>query len=785
NGPPHRPADAPAARPRSRPTRRSLAGDLGASLVVFLVAMPLSLGIAVASDAPLVAGLVAAVVGGIVAGAIGGSAVQVSGPAAGLTIIVADLVQTYGWRVTCLITVLAGVLQLALGACRVARAALAISPSVIHGMLAGVGVTIALAQAHVLLGGTPHGSALADLARLPDQVAAAHAPSVLVGATTIAVMLAWSRLPALGRLRPRLLPAALVAVVAATAVAAGTGWPVERVALPDSLAEAWSGPALPAPADLHGVALGVVTVALVASVESLLCAIAVDRLHDGRRVRLNRELVGQGAANVASGALGGLPVAGVIVRSTANARAGGRTPLAAILHGVWILAFVGLFAQVVELIPMAALGGLLVLVGVQMVNLAHLRDLRRHRESTVYLVTLAGVVALGLLEGVLVGLGLAVLLALRRLARLSVRTQEHAGRWHVVVRGSLTFLGVPRMTQALRAIPGRVPVDLDLDVDFMDHAAFEAVHAWRLDHERTGGSVDIDEVHEKWYERTSARTPPTAKTLPPGPVRWWAPWAMRHEVDGDARVSGLLLAGAREYHESTAARMRSLMSRLAGGQRPRALFIACADSRVLPNVITASGPGDLFTVRNLGNLVPPYDPAAAPRDDSVGAAVEYAVEVLEVPAIVVCGHSHCAAMRALLEGAPGDAGDAALGHVARWLRHGASALARLPGLPASAPAAEQAHELARLNVVRQLENLLSYPGVRRRHEEGRLELTGMYFDLATAQVHVLDERRENFVAVPSAAVPHPRAAGDAPDGEPAGPTRGAVVRRRRPDGPAH
>ena len=138
--------------------------DVPASLVVFLVAVPLSLGIAVASGAPLVAGLIAAIVGGVVAGAIGGTPLQVSGPAAGLTLIVAQLVHTYGWRATCLITLLAGALQVALGLFRVARAALAISPAVVHGMLAGVGAVIALAQLHIVLGGRPQGSALANLA---------------------------------------------------------------------------------------------------------------------------------------------------------------------------------------------------------------------------------------------------------------------------------------------------------------------------------------------------------------------------------------------------------------------------------------------------------------------------------------------------------------------------------------------------------------------------------------------------------------------------------------------
>ncbi|CAM4218919.1 SulP family inorganic anion transporter [Nocardiopsis rhodophaea] len=739
---------------RSVPLPKAPLSDATASVVVFLVAVPLSLGIAVASGAPLVAGIIAAVVGGIVAGAVGGSAVQVSGPAAGLTIIVADLVLTYGWRVTCFITLLAGVVQLALGAFRIARAALAISPAVIHGMLAGVGLTIALAQLHVILGGAPQSSALDNIAELPGQIADNHTAAVTVGLITIAIMFLWGRLPSIGGLRVNRVPAALVAVVAATAAATAGGWNLERVHLPDSLADAWSGPALPAPDQIHGVAVAVAAVAMVASVESLLCAIAVDGMHDGRRARLDRELIGQGAANTVSGSLGGLPVAGVIVRSTANVRAGARSPLSAVLHGVWILVFVALFADLVELIPMAALAGLLVFIGIQMVNLTHVRDLRRHHESSIYLVTLASVVLLGLLEGVLIGFGLAMAVSLHRLTRVTVLTEERDDRHHVIVRGSLTFLGVPRVTQVLRNVPHGARVDLDLHVDFMDHAAFESIHAWRLDHERTGGTVDIDEVHENWYERRSMHAPPSGKTSPDGLARWWAPWGLRGYDHNADSASGLLMTGAREYHASTAGRMRSLMSRLAHAQHPRALFIACADSRVVPNLITASGPGDLFTLRNIGNLVPPKGSG----DDSVGAAIEYAVTVLEVPSIVVCGHSHCGAMQALLDGAHEDPGDARLTQLQQWLRNGAAELPRGDSEAPQGPSPAAVRMLSQSNVVRQLENLLTYPAVHHRLQEGRLELTGLYYDLETAQVHVLDGQRGEFVPVPPDRIPGPRTA---------------------------
>ena len=729
--------------PGTHTDRKGLAADVGASLVVFLVAVPLSLGIAVASGAPLVAGIIAAVVGGVVAGLVGGSVVQVSGPAAGLTIIVADLISTHGWRVTCLITLAAGLVQLALGAFRIARAALAVSPAVVHGMLAGVGVTIALAQLHVVLGGAPQSSALANIADLPRQVAQNHTAAVMVGAVTIAIMFGWNRLPAIAGVRPGVIPAALVAVGTATVIATLGRWEVETVALPASLAEAWSGPALPEPGQWHGIALAVVAVAMVASVESLLAAIAVDRLHSGRRVRLNRELCGQGAANTVSGALGGLPIAGVIVRSTVNVRAGARSPLSTILHGVWILLFVAFFAHVVELIPMAALAALLVFIGTQMVSLAHLRDLRRHHEAAVYLVTLSTVVFLGLLEGVCIGFALAMVMSLRRLTRLTVTTEERDGRVHVTVDGSLTFLGVPRLTHVLRTIPVGTCVDLDLHVDFMDHAAFEAIHAWRVDHERTGGNVDIDEVHEQWYARSSTRSAPAAKTVPRG--RWWAPWDMRDRTrpEEETHPLGLLTAGAREYHASTADRMRSVMSRLENGHRPTALFITCADARVVPNLITASGPGDLYTVRNVGNLVPaPDDP-----DGSVGAAIEYAINVLRVPSIVVCGHSRCGAMQALLERTHREPEEVETTHIRHWLAKGDASLRRAHAEHAeltALPTAEALRRLSQANVVEQLDNLEKHPTVREKVESGELTLSGMYYDLESARVHLLNPVTGDF-----------------------------------------
>ncbi|SDH31069.1 carbonic anhydrase [Sinosporangium album] len=716
--------------------------DFPASLVVFLVAIPLSLGIAVASGAPLVAGLVAAVVGGVVAGCLGGSAVQVSGPAAGLAIVVSDLVQTYGWRATCMITIMAGALQFLLGLCRVARAALAVSPAVVYGTLAGVGVTIALAQLHVVLGGSPQHSALANIIELPAQLLANHSHAVAAGLLTISVLVVWGRLPR----RIRAVPAPLAALTITALASATLSWDVTHVDLAVD-PTVWTSPLWPQ-GDWHGIAAAVLLIALLAGVETLLCSVGVDKLHTGPRADLDRELTGQGVANMISGVLGGLPVAGVIVRSTANVGAGARSRWSAVMQGLWVLTFAFGFAWTIRYIPMEALAALLVFIGVQMVNLVHIRNLRGHGEVPIYLVTLAAVVFIGLAEGALIGIGLAALLALRRLTWISVTVNaEPDGRRHVVIGGSLTFLGVPRLVSGLASVPAGVPVDLDLNVDFMDNAAFEALHMWRLEHERLGGTVDIDEMHDEWYTLAAkgVRVFP-AKTPPVTPDHWWLPWAdRRRRRPGPCRTSALtrhahahgpeqpeLVVGAREFHRRTAALVRPILTRMASKQEPSHLFITCADSRVVPSLITASGPGDLFTVRNIGNLVPRH--GAAPYDDSVVAAIEYATTVLGVRTITVCGHSGCGAMAALLGGA---VNAEELPGLRRWLTHGHHSLARYIMTDSTGEDAGPLDRLCRVNVIQQLDNLRTYPGVDALVASGRLELVGIYFDIAQARVHML------------------------------------------------
>lgn len=466
--------------------RAALPYDLPASLVVFLVALPLSLGIAIASDAPVLSGLIAAIVGGIVAGCIGGSPLQVSGPAAGLTVVVADVVSQFGWGVTCLITVIAGALQVMLGISRIARAALAISPVVVHAMLAGIGITIALQQVHVLLGGKSQSSAWTNVIGLPAQIVGAHRPGLVLGLLVIAILVAWRWAPA----RVAKVPGPLVAIVVVTVVSVVAPFNVSRIRLEGSVLEALQLPQLPH-GDWSAVAVAVITVTLITSVQSLLTAVSIDRMHNGPRTDFNRELIGQGAANMASGAIGGLPIAGVIVRSAANVNAGAKTRASTIMHGIWILVFAVPFAGLVEQIPTAALAGLLIVIGIELLKPAHIETALRNGDLAVYLVTIVGVVFLNLLHGVMIGLAVAVVVTGWRVVRAKVEAKPVGDEWHVVIEGACTFLALPRLTGVLASIPERTTVTVHMLANYLDHAAHQAISDWQRRHCATGGTVKL------------------------------------------------------------------------------------------------------------------------------------------------------------------------------------------------------------------------------------------------------------------------------------------------------
>jgi len=235
--------------------------------------------------------------------------------------------------------------------------------------------------------------------------------------------------------------------------------------------------------------------------------VATDKLHSGERSNLDKELSAQGAGNLVSGLLGGLPITGVIVRSSANINAGGATRWSAVFHGVWILLCVLFLGSMIESIPLAVLAGLLVFVGVNLVNFHHIHELTVHKEVRIYWATVLGVTCVNLLAGVGIGIAVSVFYAIRRLSLVKVEKRQEGGAWKVAIRGTLTFACVPKLNYELSSLPAGSVVAIDLDVDYIDHAAFESLHSWRLNHEKTGGQVSIEEDQEEWYKPAAEGRP--------------------------------------------------------------------------------------------------------------------------------------------------------------------------------------------------------------------------------------------------------------------------------------
>ncbi|MCT9110787.1 SulP family inorganic anion transporter [Streptomyces mirabilis] len=461
--------------------------DLSASLVVFLVALPLCVGVAIASGVPAELGLVTGIVGGLVAGVLPGSSLQVSGPAAGLTVLVYEAVQTYGLRALGVLVLGAGLVQLMLGALRLGRWFRAVSVAVVQGMLAGIGLVLIAGQVYAMGDASAPASGLGKIAGLVSLPGDADPVALAVGGATVVVLLLWPR----WRRGARVVPAPLLAVALAAGVTGVFDLSVRRVEV-RGLLDAVQPPSL---ADLGrltevGMLGTVVAFSLIASAESLFSAAAVDRLHRGPRTDYDRELIAQGAGNAVCGALGALPMTAVIVRSAANVQAGAQTKVSRVLHGVWLLVFTVVVPGVLGIIPVAALAGLLVHAGCKLVPVREVRVLwRGHRGEVVVLgVTAVAIVVGNLFEGVLVGLALAVAKTAWDISHVHVETEDRGAAGVVVrVMGNATFLRLPKLLDALEALPHDRDVRLELGgLRHVDHACAAALERWAAarDHER-------------------------------------------------------------------------------------------------------------------------------------------------------------------------------------------------------------------------------------------------------------------------------------------------------------
>jgi SulP family sulfate permease len=469
--------------------RRSWRGDLLAGLTVGVVALPLALGFGVASGVGAKAGIVTAIVAGIVAAVFGGSSVQVSGPTGAMAVVLVPIVAHDGVGAVATVAIFAGIIVLAMGLAGLGRLIQFVPWPVLEGFTVGIAVTIALQQVPLLVGeskgtgSTVLGSAWQAVAHLSWSTAT---DTLVLGALVAIVMATWPRLT-------KRVPSSIVAVVAVTLLSLLFHLSVPTIgALPHHLP-------LPQIPDLglsaiRHLAGPAVAVAILAAIESLLSARVADAMTDVPRTSDTREMVGQGLANIAAGLFGGMPATGAIARTAVNVRAGARTRVAAITHALVIVVVILLASPVVMRIPLAVLGGVLVMTAVKMVD--HVRVLsviRAHlSEAVVFVLTALVTVAVNLITAIEVGLVVAGVLALRSIASGSGATQEELAEHHdgpvdasallsdhiAVYRldGALFFGAVPRFLEQFRQVKGVQVVILRLrGLTFIDASGADAL----------------------------------------------------------------------------------------------------------------------------------------------------------------------------------------------------------------------------------------------------------------------------------------------------------------------
>lgn len=492
--------------------------DVPAGLVVFLVATPLCLGIAQASGAPLLSGLVSGIVGGLVVSIISRSALSVSGPAAGLAVIVASGIQHLGFRGLLLATMLAGLIQVGVGLARFGDVAHFFPNAVIRGMLAAIGILIATKQLpHAL--GYDRAAILDDafdegiVEGLRAAFGAVTPAAIAISAICVAVYLAWPRIQ---RGMLRLVPVQLVAVVVGA---------VAATILPRLWSGAALGPehlvALPVFRDLGDVRAALVTpdfsrlldpavwtaaltLGVVATIESLLSIEAVDRLDPRRRISPpNRELVAQGTGNVVSALVGGLPITSVIVRSSANVQAGGETRMSAMIHGLLLLLGLLFLPGLLNRVPLAALAVVLIVVGLKLTPVSLWRSMWRAgpAQFVPFAVTIAAIVGSDLLKGTIVGLAIGLLFVVRRQQRNAVTVTTQGDTTLVRFSKDMSFLQKARVKDVLRSIPSEGTVIIDRSqADFVDDDIEELL----AEFEATAGERGID-LREELHERDRVR----------------------------------------------------------------------------------------------------------------------------------------------------------------------------------------------------------------------------------------------------------------------------------------
>lgn len=713
-------------------SRRHLLADITSGTTVAFVAIPLSLAIALASNVSPGTGLITAIMAGFVCALFGGSALSVSGPAAAMSVLIADIVQNYGVESIVLTALIAGLMQLISGVIGLGRFARYVPLPVISGFTAGIGVIILIGQLPRAFGLLPPPEAhmINVFRHIKDYFHEINGACLFLVVVTITII------RGMPKVFPKI-PPILPAVAIATAIAYFANLSVPLIgAIPHSL---------PPPRFPHWPNIGInelflnaFTIYLLASLETLLSCSAIDKITGDKKHDPDQELVGQGIGNVVVSLFGGIPVTSVIARSATNVRAGAKTRRSSIIHSLIILASVLFIGPVIGLVPIAALAGVLFCVASSMISYQEFKDLwiTSRAESLIYVITFLTIIFVDLLAGVQAGIIAACLILLWKAAKSNLHISNT--RVDNIIRfslsGPLTFLSlgnISKLEEELRTATFDQTVLLDL------------TSVTNLDSSGAAAIVDLfnycRERRIKFYIKgLQRRFEPLLKLCGDDHHIEDAFLISEHELrtkdvlNAPKSFHGRLVHGVYRFYIDRKSEDRRLFQHISKSQNPHTLFITCADSRMVPSMLTSSDPGELFTVRNVGNSVPPY---SSRQVCSEAAALEFALASFDITDLVICGHANCGAMKACLEfeHMPLSA------HLKSWISGIRSQLQFNETM--------SVEQVARLNVLQQVKNIKTYPIVKEKLAKQALNIHAWFFDLDQTIMYEWDEEDAVFKAL--------------------------------------
>ncbi len=716
---------------------KSLKSDIPASIVVFLVALPLCLGVALASGAPLLSGIVSGVIGGIIVGILSQSATSVSGPAAGLAaVVLASITELGSFEIFLTSVIIAGFIQLIMGIAKAGFIADYIPSNVIKGLLAAIGIILILKQIPHAIGFDKDpeddftffqangDNTFSELLTALDFITPG---ALVISLLSILILVFWDKTPMKNF---KFLPASLFVVVFGVVLNLIFQNYIPYLAIEqthlvnlppidtNNLAAYLHIPSLESLANIK-VWKVAITIAAVASLETLLNIEAVDKLDPHRRQSPpNRELFAQGIGNIVAGFLGGIPITSVIVRSSVNIQTGNESKLSTILHGVFMLISVFALSSVLNLIPLAALAAILLVTGYKLAKISLFKEMysKGWKQFIPFVVTILAIVFTDLLIGVLIGLAVSIFFILRSNYKNPFATEKdnlHIGEvLRIELSSQVSFLNKATIKETLWNVAPNSKVLIDAsDSDFIDRDVLELIEDFKnvVAPERNIqlNIIGLKETYKlnDHIQFINVLDKQTQEKLQPVQILDILKLGNERFINGKWTDKQYL-------HQVNVTSMR---------QNPMAVIVGCIDSRTSPEMLFDAGIGDISTIRIAGNIINP----------EIIGSLEIAVAKLGAKLIVVKGHSKCGAVALSLANIT----DENMGTITRKIQKAAVQCGCYPKKVGDNEA-DVMEKVTKRNVDNSIQEILDNSTyLKRRIDAGEIGIVAAYHDISIGKVY--------------------------------------------------